>query len=212
MKEAIVAMKLIRSRIIRNASLLCMGLMSLPVSASVSSDIIANEEPDAAKIDIARRIIAGLQHDLEGYTEKGSGPFVAAVYDGDGKLVAKMPNTVVMDKCSHNHAEMNVIKAAEEKLGTHDLTPFNMKLYVTAEPCSMCLGGIMWSGIKEVYYGVPSDSVEKITGFDEGYKPGWLEAFKKRGIIVYGNIERELGEQALRNYVAKGRVIYQPKR
>jgi tRNA(Arg) A34 adenosine deaminase TadA len=205
-------MKMIRSRIIRNSALLCIGLMSLPVSASASSAIIANEEPDMEKITRARRIIAGLQHDLEKFTEKGSGPFVAAVYDGDGKLVAKMPNTVVVDKCSHNHAEMNAIRAAEEKLGTHDLTPFNMKLYVTAEPCSMCLGGIMWSGIKEVYYGVPSDSVEKITGFDEGYKPGWLEAFKKRGIIVYGNIELELGEQALRNYMAKGGEIYQPKR
>ena len=62
------------------------------------------------------------------------------------------------------------------------------------------------------YYGVPSDSVEKITGFDEGYKPGWLEAFKKRGIIVYGNIERKLGEQVLRNYAAKGGTIYQPHR
>jgi hypothetical protein len=29
---------------------------------------------------------------------------------------------------------------------------------------------------------------------------------------VYGNIERELGEQALRNYMAKGGEIYQPKR
>ena len=151
-------MKMIRSRIIRNSALLCIGLMSLPVSASASSAIIANEEPDMEKITRARRIIAGLQHDLEKFTEKGSGPFVAAVYDGDGKLVAKMPNTVVLDKCSHNHAEMNAIRAAEEKLGTHDLTPFNMKLYVTAEPCAMCLGGI----------------------------------------TVYGNIERELGEQALR--------------
>jgi hypothetical protein len=74
------------------------------------------------------------------------------------------------------------------------------------------MGGIMWSGIKEVYYGVPSGSVEEITGFDEGYKPGWLEEFRKRGIIVYGNIERELGEQVLRNYVAKGKKIYKPSR
>ena len=181
-------------------------------SASASSDIIANEEPDTAKIARARRIIAGLQHDLEGYTAEGSGPFVAAVYDGEGNLVAKMPNTVVSDKCSHNHAEMNVIKAAEEKLGTHDLISFNMKLYCTSEPCAMCLGGIMWSGIKEVYYGVPTDSVEKITGFDEGCKSGWLDYFKKCGIVVYGNIERELGEQALRNYMAKGGTIYQPRR
>ena len=107
---------------------------------------------------------------------------------------------------------MNTIKAAEEKLGTYDLTPFNLKLYITAEPCAMCIGGIMWSGIKEVYYGVPTQSVEKITGFDEGYKPEWIEQFKKRGIVVYGNIERELGEQALLNYVAKGKTIYQPAR
>ena len=70
----------------------------------------------------------------------------------------------------------------------------------------------MWSGIREVYYGVPSESVERITGFDEGFKPGWLEEFKKRGITVYGNIERELGEQALRNYMEKGGTIYQPQR
>jgi len=184
----------------------------LSASVSASSGIVANEEPDSLKIATASRIIAGLQHDLASYTEQGSGPFVAAIYDGDGNLVAKMPNTVVNGKCSHNHAEMNAIKAAEEKLGTYDLTPYNVKLYATAEPCMMCLGGIMWSGIKEVYYGVPSESVEKITDFDEGYKPGWLEQFRKLNIIVYGNIERELGEQMLRNYMAKGRKSYQPRR
>ena len=121
-------------------------------------------------------------------------------------------NTVTLDNCSHHHAEMNVIKAAEEKLGTYDLSPFHLKLYSTSEPCLMCMGGIMWSGIKELYYGVPTESVEEITGFDEGYKPGWREEFRKRGIIVYGNIERELGEQVLRNYVAKGKTIYKPAR
>ena len=182
------------------------------VSAFASSDIVSNEEPDAAKINRARRIIAALQHDLEVFAGKGSGPFVAAIYDAEGNLVAKMPNTVAMDKCSHNHAEMNVIRVAEEKLGAYDLSPFNLKLYTTSEPCSMCMGGIMWSGIREVYYGVPSESVERITGFDEGFKPGWLEEFKKRGITVYGNIERELGEQALRNYMELGGKIYQPAR
>ena len=186
--------------------------VSATASAAAPAGIICNEEPDSNKTAVASRIIAGLQRDMEVYTDRGSGPFLAAIYDGDGNLVAKMPNTVVIDKCSHNHAEMNTIKAAEEKLGTYDLTPFNLKLYITAEPCAMCIGGIMWSGIKEVYYGVPTQSVEKITGFDEGYKPEWIEQFKKRGIVVYGNIERELGEQALRNYVAKGKTIYQPAR
>ena len=182
------------------------------VSSVASSVIISNETPDNTKIAEASRIIAALQYELEELAELGSGPFAAAIYDAEGNLVVKMPNTVTLDNCSHNHAEMNVIKAAEEKLGTYDLSPFHLKLYSTSEPCLMCMGGIMWSGIKEVYYGVPTESVEEITGFDEGYKPGWREEFKKRGIIVYGNIERELGEQALRNYVAKGKTIYKPAR
>ena len=76
----------------------------------------------------------------------------------------------------------------------------------------MCLGGIMWSGIKAVYYGVPSKRVEEITGFDEGFKPDWLEEFKKRGITVYGNIAVEVGEQVLRDYVAQGHTVYKPER
>ena len=181
-------------------------------SAAAASGIVSNEAPDNHKIAEASRIIAALQHELEELADLGSGPFAAAIYDAEGYLVAKTPNTVTLDNCSHNHAEMNVIKAAEEKLGTYDLSPFHLKLYSTSEPCLMCMGGIMWSGIKEVYYGVPTESVEEITGFDEGYKPGWLEEFRKRGIIVYGNIERELGEQVLRDYVAKGKIIYKPSR
>lgn len=182
------------------------------VSSVASSVIISNETPDNTKIAEASRIIAALQYELEELAEQGSGPFAAAIYDAEGNLVVKMPNTVTLGNCSHNHAEMNVIKAAEEKLGTYDLSPFHLKLYSTSEPCLMCMGGIMWSGIKEVYYGVPTESVEEITGFDEGYKPRWQEEFKKRGIVVYGNIERELGEKALRDYVAKGKTIYKPQR
>lgn len=70
----------------------------------------------------------------------------------------------------------------------------------------------MWSGIKAVYYGVPSKTVEKITGFDEGFKPNWFEEFKKRGIIVYGNIEPQIGEKALKQYVEEGKKIYKPTR
>ena len=149
---------------------------------------------------------------MQSFTQKGSGPFAAAVYDDKENLVVKVANSVVNELCSNNHAEMNAIKAAEDKFGTYDLAPYNLKLYVTAEPCMMCLGGIMWSGIKEVYYSVPSKSVEKITGFDEGFKQNWMDEFKKRGIGVYGNIEPEMGKNILKDYVDQQRVIYSPKR
>lgn len=76
----------------------------------------------------------------------------------------------------------------------------------------MCIGGIMWSGIKNVYYGVPSKTVEKITGFDEGFKPNWFKEFKKRGITVYGNIEPKIGEDELHKYMEAEKIVYKPTR
>lgn len=176
------------------------------------TSVIANEKIDKSKLADADKIILDLQQELKKYIKKGYGPFLAAIYDSKGNLVAKAANSVVNKYCSHNHAEMNAIKLAEKKLGTYDLSKYNLSLYVTSEPCMMCLGAIMWSGIRAVYYGVPSERVNKITGFDEGFKPKWFDEFKKRGITVYGQIEQDAGERVLQDYVAQGHTVYKPKR
>lgn len=174
--------------------------------------IVANEEVNPSKLTTATAIISKLQNELKDYIAKGHGPFLAAIYDNNGNLIAKTANSVINETCSNNHAEMNAIKAAEKALNNYDLSSYNLSLYVTSEPCMMCLGGIMWSGIKAVYYGVPSKRVEEITGFDEGFKPDWFNEFKKRGITVYGNIAQELGETVLQDYVKQGNTVYQPER
>ncbi|MBP5485106.1 MAG: nucleoside deaminase [Alphaproteobacteria bacterium] len=177
-----------------------------------SNTIITNEKINDTKLTHAKKIITELYNELPTYISRGYGPFLAAIYDSSGQLIAKTANTVVKDTCSHNHAEMNAIHAAEEILHTYDLSAHNLSLYVTAEPCIMCLGGIMLSGIKEIYFGVPSNIVEDITGFDEGFKPNWIEEFKHRNITVYGNIESKSGEKVLRDYVNKKHIIYKPER
>lgn len=180
------------------------------MSESKNSSVVANEKIDEAKLANATKIIRELQKELPEYIDKGCGPFLAAIYDADGKLIAKSANTVMDEGCSHNHAEMNAIKLAEKKLKTYDLSPYNLSMYVTSEPCMMCIGGIMWSGIKSVYYGVPSERVTEITGFDEGFKNGWLREFKRRGITVYGPIETPRDEKVLKNYVSEGHTVYNP--
>lgn len=174
--------------------------------------VISNEKIDKNKVENARKIILELQSEIKTNAQNGCGPFVAGIYDENNNLIVKIANSVVNENCSNNHAEMNAIKLAEQKLNTYDLSKYNLSIYVTAEPCMMCLGAIMWSGIKNVYYGVPSKTVETITGFDEGFKPKWFKEFKKRGITVYGNIEAKIGEKELQNYVNSGKEIYKPER
>ncbi len=174
--------------------------------------ILANEEREPGRLARASRIIRRLQAELSDCIARGNGPFLAAVCDEQGTLIAKAANSVVSEQCCLNHAEMNAIRAAQQALGSYDLSPYGLSLYVTSEPCMMCIGAIMWSGLKAVYYGVPSRRVEELTGFDEGFKPGWLEEFRKRGISVYGNIEPEAGERVLEMYVKAGRPVYRPER
>ena len=178
----------------------------------MKNEIISNEKIDLNKINNAKSIITNLQQELISCINDGCGPFLAAIYDENNNLIAKSANSVVSEKCSNNHAEMNTIKLAQNKLQTYDLSAYNLSMYVTAEPCLMCLGGIMWSGIKNLYYSVPSKIVEEITGFDEGFKPNWLDEFKSRNIVVYGNIEVELGVEQLKKYVELGNTIYKPDR
>lgn len=177
---------------------------------SNSLNIISNEPLNIEKIKQASKIINELHSQIPNFTSLGFGPFIAAIYDTNGHLIAKNANSVVNENCSNNHAEINAIKKAQEKLGTYDLSTYNLSIYITAEPCIMCIGAIMWSGIKNVYYSMPSKIVEKITGFDEGFKPFWINEFKKRGIIVYGNIEPKIGEIGLKQYVNSGKIIYKP--
>lgn len=87
-------------------------------------DIITNAERVPQKINQAQKIIIELQQELLQRIEDGAGPFLAAIYDDKDNLIAKAANSVINENCSHNHAEMNVIKTAEHALGTYDLSSY----------------------------------------------------------------------------------------
>ena len=54
------------------------------------------------------------------------------------------------------HAEIGVIRKAAEHLGYWNLN--ECTLYVTLEPCMMCLGAIIEARIKNVYFGTKNNS------------------------------------------------------
>lgn len=175
-------------------------------------NIDANSSISKEELLKAQKIMLGVYEKTSDGVKQGKGPFYAEIYDKNGKLIAASSNSVVEDNCSIYHAEVNTLKKAHSYYKQYNLAPKDLTIYANAEPCIMCAGAIMWSGVKTVYFGVPSKSVEKITGFDEGFKPNWINEFKKRGITVYGNIEQQAGERILQDYVNSGKEIYKPTR
>lgn len=100
-----------------------------------------------------------LKQAYKGIKKNIGGPFGAVIVK-DGKIISKASNTVLKSKCAVNHAEINAIIKASEKLQTHDLS--GCVIYTTSKPCPMCLNAIKWANITKIYYGTSSEDVEKI--------------------------------------------------
>ncbi|AHX11060.1 cytidine and deoxycytidylate deaminase [Neorickettsia helminthoeca str. Oregon] len=75
---------------------------------------------------------------------------VGAVLVQDGVVVASSGNRMFRDSDPTAHAEMIVIKVALKKLGSGFLD--EAELYVTLEPCPMCMYAISLSRIKALYF------------------------------------------------------------
>ena len=143
---------------------------------------------------------------------KTGGPFGAAVFEQlSGKLVAVGVNLVIRSNCSHNHAEMVAIALAEHRLRRYTLSHPDLpdhELVTSAEPCAMCFGAIIWSGIKRLVCGAHTADVES-AGFDEGPKPdNWIEELEKRGIEVITGVDRIKARSVIQHYTAEGGILY----
>lgn len=153
-------------------------------------------------IDLARANMA----------EKSGGPFAAAIFDAQqNALVAAGVNLVLAANCSLLHAEVTAIMLAQHRLGTWDLGGESMpfcELVTIAEPCTMCQGAVLWSGVRRLIYAARDEDVRAI-GFDEGPKMDrWQAALRQRGIEVVADFDRKAAIEVLQSYAAGNGVIY----
>ncbi len=82
--------------------------------------------------------------------ESGEIP-VGAVIVKDGKIIARGRNRREEKKSVFSHAECEAIAEANKVLGDWRLE--NTSIYVTLEPCAMCLGAILNARIGEIIFG-----------------------------------------------------------
>ncbi|WP_324780737.1 nucleoside deaminase [Thiobacillus sedimenti] len=156
-------------------------------------------------LDLARENVAA-----------GGGPFAAAVFEhASGRLLAAGANRVVSSGYSCAHAEMIALTLAQRRLRHYDLGAASFptcELVSSAEPCLMCLGAVLWSGVRILSVGARGEDVTA-QGFDEGPKPAdWVGELRHRGIEVHGDVLRDEAREVLRAYQAAGGPIYNARR
>ena len=85
-------------------------------------------------------------------------PVGCVITDINGKIIGYGYNSSIKKNDPTSHAEIMAIRMACKKKKSHKLK--NCSLYVTLEPCKMCEGAIYQAGIKKVYFGSYSQSLE----------------------------------------------------
>lgn len=138
---------------------------------------------------------------FEGLNQKEGGPFGAVIVDENNNIIAVSNNTVLKDNDPTAHAEINAIRMASKKLNSYNLE--KCTLYSTCEPCPMCLSAIIWSNIKNVYYGCNKEDAGNI-GFRDDKIYDYLKN-KDLNLLNLKNIDRE---EALKLFEKYEDIIY----
>ena len=107
-----------------------------------------------------------LEEAYEGIRAHHGGPFGCVIVK-DGKIIVRGHNRVLLKHDPTCHGEVEAIRDACEKTGSHDLS--GSILYTTAEPCPMCLGASLWANIKEIRYGCTVADTDSIGFRDERF-------------------------------------------
>jgi tRNA(Arg) A34 adenosine deaminase TadA len=160
---------------------------------------------DEARVALAIRLA---RRNIE---ERTGGPFGAAVFDTDGRVVAAGVNLVVPQHCPAAHAEIVAFAAAGKRLGRARFNDDGRRyvLATSAQPCAMCYGASFWAGIDEILIGARSGDVMALSEFDEGPLPeDWIGELAKRGIGVRRDILRDEARALFELYARSGGERY----
>lgn len=86
---------------------------------------------------------------------------IGAVVVLDGKVIARGHNRRTGRQIATAHAEIEAIEKACKKLKSWRIP--ECELYVTLEPCPMCMGAALNARIKKIYFGAHEDKGRSLT-------------------------------------------------
>ena len=119
---------------------------------------------------------------------------VGAVLIQNSELIAKAHNQPISNNDPTAHAEIQVLRIAAKQQKNYRLV--GSTIYVTLEPCAMCLGAMMHARIKRIVFGA-SDPKTGVCGSCANLTS---EAFFNHRITVLGGILEKESKKILQSF------------
>jgi tRNA(Arg) A34 adenosine deaminase TadA len=148
----------------------------------------------------------------ENVDRETGGPFGAAIFESQtGRLVSVGMNSVVRLNNCVLHGEMVAFMMAQQRVGSFTLNSPSLpphELFTSCEPCAMCLGATLWSGVRRVVYGAAREDAAHLS-FEEGpVFPESYQYLEDRGIRIERGLLRDEARAVLERYREKRGTIY----
>ena len=122
-------------------------------------------------------------------------PVGAIIRDASGKIVATDSNKTI-ELCDPTaHAEINAIRKACR--ARNDLYLSDCTMYVTLEPCPMCLAAVVYSRLGKLIYGLPS---LKYGAFSSSHSTSQNIKRLVKNTEVYGGFYQQEISQIMREF------------
>ena len=121
---------------------------------------------------------------------------IGAVLVVDHAIVARGFNQPISGCDPTAHAEVVVLREAARRIGNYRLT--NADVYVTVEPCLMCVGALVHARVRHLIYGAPEPKTGALVSAVRGLEtPGLNHRFEITG-GVRSDEARDLLQQFFR--------------
>lgn len=113
-----------------------------------------------------------------------------AIIVKDGAIIGRSDDNTLMETSMYSHAELEAIESASKDKNLYgDLK--GTTLYVSCEPCMMCMGAILYEGITKIVYAAT------LQDSNDNYCPEMITDIDV--LAKYSNIEMEIVKELHRD-------------
>ncbi len=134
-------------------------------------------------------------------SSKAKYPYGAIVVK-DGKIIGRSDDKTLMEISMYSHAELEAIESASKNKNLYGELK-GSTLYVSCEPCMMCIGALLYEEFDKIVYAATlqdSNDIycpEKITDIDD------LVKYASNKIEIVKELHRDKAIEVLKNYKEK---------